>query len=354
MITMLQLRQYPSSWFLSLLLITSFQVYASGLETVPVVSADVPRVYRLDGVIEAVRKTTMSSQISSEVEEVFFDVDDYVEKGEVIVRLKEKQPAAELKQAEAALNEASVRQKEAKDEYERIKGVYEKKAVSKKAIDAAEAGMKAAQAKLEAARAGLEQAQEQFEYTRVRAPYSGIVTERHVEIGETAQPGKELISGISLEHLRVNVDVPQSMINAVRESESVSIESPHGEIIAVSSKTVFPYANPASHTFRVRLEFNGDGLKLFPGMFVKARFEIGRRNVLLLPTRSIVKRSELTAVYVRSAEGAISLRAIRRGRDLDDGNTIVLSGLQQGEQVAIDPIAAGVQIRQKQSITISQ
>lgn len=351
---MLQLRRYLSSMFLWLLLIAPFQVYASGLETVPVVSADVPRVYRLDGVIEAVRKSTMSSQISGEVEAVFFDVDDYVEKGEVIVRLKDKQPAAKLKQAEAALNEASVRLKEAKDEHERIKGVYEKKAVSKKAMDAAEAAMKAAQAKLEAARAGLEQAQEQLEYTRVRAPYSGIVTERHVEIGETAQPGKKLISGISLEHLRVNVDVPQNMINAVRESESVNIESPHGDVIEVSSKTVFPYAEPASHTFRVRLEFNGDGLKLFPGMFVKARFEIGQQHVLLLPTQAIIKRSELTAVYVRSPEGSISLRAIRRGRDLDDGNTIVLSGLQQGEQVAIDPIAAGAQSRLQQGSTLSK
>ncbi len=350
---MLQLHRYFSSWLLLLLIFAPVRLPASGLETVPVVSADVPRVYRLDGVIEAVRRTTMSAQISSEVEAILFDVDDYVEKGEVIVRLNEKQPAAKLKQAEAALDEASVRLQEAKDEHERVKGVYERKAVSKKAMDAAEAAMKAAQAKFEAARAGLEQAQEQFEYTRVRAPYSGIVTERHVEIGETAQPGKKLISGISLEHLRVNVDVPQNMINAMRDSDSVSIESPHGEIIPVSSKTVFPYADPASHTFRVRLEFNADGLKLFPGMFVKARFEIGRRQVLLVLTRSIVKRSELTAVYVRSAEGSISLRAIRRGHDLDDGNTIVLSGLQQGEQVAIDPIAAGAQLRQQQSTSLS-
>jgi RND family efflux transporter MFP subunit len=208
--------------------------------------------------------------------------------------------------------------------------------------------MKAAQAKYEAARAGLEQAQEQLEYTRVRAPYSGIVTERHIEIGETAQPGKKLVSGISLDHLRVNVDVPQSIINDVRESGSVTIESPGGDVIAVSDITVFPYAEPASHTFRVRLEFNGDGLKLFPGMFVKAVFEIGHRNVLVVPTRSIVRRSEVTAVYILSPEGHVSMRAIRKGRDLDDGHTIVLAGLQQGERVMSDPIAAGVQLKQQQ------
>jgi RND family efflux transporter MFP subunit len=336
-----------SSCLAVLSFLTSLQLFAAGLETVPVSAAEVPRVYRLDGVIEAVRQTTVSAQISGEIEAINFDVDDYVEKGDVIVHLKDKQPAAKLKQAEAELDEASARLKEASDEHTRVKGVYEKQAVSKKSMDAAEAAMKAAQAKYEAARAGLEQAKEQLEYTRVRAPYAGIVTERHVEIGETAQPGKKLLSGISLDHLRVNVDVPQNMINAVRESGSVAIESPDGDVIAVTDITVFPYAEPASHTFRVRLEFNGDGLKLFPGMFVKAVFEIGHRNVLVVPARSIVRRSEITAVYVQSPEGNIRMRAIRKGRDLADGNTVVLSGLQQGERVATDPIAAGTQLKQQ-------
>jgi RND family efflux transporter MFP subunit len=344
---MMHLRRYLPSCLVFLSLAASCPLAASRLETATVAVAEVPRVYRLDGVIEAVRKTTVSAQISGEVEAVFFDVDDYVEKDEVIIQLNDKQPAARLKQAEAELKEAAARLKEAKDEYERVKGVFKKQVVSKKAMDAAEAALKAAQAKYEAARAGKEQAQEQLEYTRIRAPYSGIVTERHVEVGETAQPGKQLVSGISLDHLRVNVDVPQNMINAVRESGAVAIETPGGEVIEVSRTTVFPYAEPASHTFRVRLEFNGDDLKLFPGMFVKAVFEIGQRGVLVVPTRSIVRRSEVTAVYVQMPEGNITMRAIRKGHDLADGNTIVLSGLEQGEQVAIDPVAAGMRLKQQ-------
>jgi RND family efflux transporter MFP subunit len=346
--TLMHARKYLSSSLLVVAVIIASRLWAEELDVITVEAADVPRVYRLDGVIEAVHKTTVSAQTSGEVEEVFFDVDDFVEKGEVIVRLNDKQPAARLKQAEAELKEAGARLKEATDEHARVKGVFEKQAVSKKSMDAAVAAMKAAQAKYEAAQAGLEQAQEQLEYTRVRAPYSGIVTERHVEIGETAQPGKKLLSGISLDHLRVNVDVPQSMINAVREAGAVTIETPNGEVIEVSDKTVFPYAEPASHTFRVRLEFNGDGMKLFPGMFVKAAFEIGHRQVLVVPTQSIVRRSEVTAVYVQSPQGHISMRAIRQGRDLADGNTIVLAGLQQGERVLADPLAAGMQLQQQQ------
>jgi len=348
-----QQRTYIASCLVFFLLMTSPRLFAADLETASVLSVQVPRVVRLDGVIEAARKTTVSAQISGEVEAVLFDVDDYVEKGEVLVRLKDRQPAARLKQANAELNEASARLTEAEDEYERVRGIYEKKVVSEKAMDAAEAAKKAAQAKFEAARAGLEQAQEQLEYTRVRAPYAGIVTERHIEVGETAQPGKNLISGLSLRHLRVNVDVPQNMINEVRGADAVNIETITGDLIAVSEKTVFPYAEPASHTFRVRLDFNGDDLGLFPGMFVKAVFEIGQRQVLVVPTRSIVRRSEVTAVYVRSAEGELGLRAIREGRHLADGNTIVLAGLQQGEQVVIDPIAAGVKLKQQRTSNLS-
>ena len=339
--------------FLSSLLVT-LQLHALELETAAVESVQAPRVYRLDGVIEAVRQTTVSAQISGQVEDVLFDVDDYVGRGEVVVRLNDTQPSARLRQAQAELKEASARLEEAQEEFERVKDVFEKQAVSKKAMDAAEAAKKAAQAKLEAARAGLEQAQEQLEYTRVRAPYPGIVTERHVEVGETAQPGKKLISGLSLEHLRVNVDVPQNMINEVRKAENVSIETAGGSLIPVSKKTVFPYAEPASHTFRVRLEFSPDSQGLFPGMFVKAVFEIGQQPVLVVPTASIVRRSELTAVYVLSADGKPGLRAIRKGRDLAEGNSIVLAGLQQGEQVIIDPVAASAELKQQHSSTRSQ
>ena len=340
---------YLRSLLSLLLFVTSLHftiaAHTSELETAVVSIEQSPRLYRLDGVVEAVQKTTVSAQISGQVEAILYDIDDYVEKGEVVIRLNDKQPAARLKQAEAALKEAQARLREAEAEHERIKDVFAKEAVSKKAMDAAEASLKAARAKHEAARAGLEQAQENLEYTRIRAPYSGIMTERLIEVGETAQPGQKLISGLSLEDLRINVDVPQSMINAVRDSEVVNIEAPDGSRVPVIKKTVFPYAEAASHTFRVRLDFNGKDVKLFPGMFVKAVFEVGQREVLVVPTTTIVRRSEVSAVYVISDQGKVSMRAIRKGQDLASGQTIVLAGLQQGERVAVDPIAAGQQLK---------
>ena len=344
---MMQLRATMTSSLFLLVLFLVAEPRAADLETAAVATREAPRIYRLDGVVEAVHRTTVSAQIGGQVEAILFDVDDYVEKDQVVVRLNDKQPAARLQQATAELDEAAARLEEAADEYERVKGVFEKKAVSKKSLDAAEAGFKAAQARLNSARAGMEQAREQYDYTRVRAPYSGIVTERHIQVGETAQPGIKLMSGLSLEKLRVNVDVPQNMIHSVRESSNISIETPNGERMPVTQKTVFPFAESASHTFRVRLDLEGDKLALFPGMFVKALFEVGRQAVLTVPTAAIVRRSEVTAVYVSTPEGILSMRAIRAGRRLDDGDTVVLAGLLEGERVALDPIAAGVQLKQQ-------
>ena len=80
---------------------------------------------------------------------------------------------------------------------------------------------------------------------------------------------------------------------------------------------------------------------LFPGMFVKASLVTGEKEVLLIPQQSIVYRSEVTAVYVVNDDGSISFRHIRIGRSSNDSR-IVLSGLNAGEKVALDPIQAGI------------
>ncbi|MES9959157.1 MAG: efflux RND transporter periplasmic adaptor subunit [Sedimenticola sp.] len=315
------------------------------LETALAESWETPREYRLDGVVEAVNQSTVSAQTQGQIEEVLFDVDDYVERGTLIVRLKDTEQRARLAQAEADLKAAAARFKEARNEHARIKGVFDKKLVSQSAMDKAGSALKSARARHDAAQAGLSQAQEQLEYTRVRAPYSGIVTHRHAEVGEMANPGKRLMSGISLDQLRVNVDVPQSLIPAVRKIGKASVQQPGNGYIPASKITIFPYAHHGSNTFKVRLDLPEGDLNMFPGMFVKTAFITGSRKQLLVPESAVVYRSEVTGVYVVSEDGGISLRHVRVGHPTDDGMVSVLSGLSEGERVALDPIAAGAQLK---------
>ena len=320
-------------------------VVAADLETAAVERREVPREYRLDGLVEATQQTTVSAQTSGQVEEVLFDVDDYVTKGQVIVRLKDTEHRARVAQAEASAEAAQARLTEARRDFERVKGVFAKDMASKADMDKATAALHSAEAQAEAAAATLEQAREQLTYTLVRAPYSGIVTERLIQIGETAQPGQRLMSGISLEQLRVIVDVPQNLIAQVRASGRARVQQPGNGWVAAEKITVFPYADPASNTFRVRLDLKPGTTNMFPGMLVKTAFVTGSGEELVVPARAVVHRSEVTGVYVVAPDGRVTLRHIRLGRDNQDGTYSVLSGLSVGERVALDPIAAGVLLK---------
>lgn len=304
----------------------------------------VPREYRLDGVVEAVNRTTVSAQTQGQVEEIFYDVDDYVTKDAVLARLKDTEHRTGVAQAAADLKSASAQLEQAREEHSRVKGLYAKKNVSDSAMDKATADLASAQASLEASSARLEQAQEQLEYTQIRAPYSGIVTHRHVEVGEVASPGQPVMSGISLEELRVIVDVPQSVIPAVRNDGTARIYVPDAPVIETQDITVFPFADMGSNTFKVRVDLPVNTRTLFPGMYVKTGFVMGEKQELSIPKDAVVYRSEVTAVYVVDGDNQVHFRQVRLGRDLGDA-FVVLSGLSEGEQVALDPIAAGVVLK---------
>ncbi|EHQ51602.1 RND family efflux transporter MFP subunit [Ectothiorhodospira sp. PHS-1] len=335
--------------FTGMLLIWAASALAApDLATVPATRHLLPAEQVFDGRVEAIQQATVSAQTSGRVMEVLYDVDDFVEAGSTIIRLRDTEQRARLDQAEAGLREAQARFNEARAEFERVQGIFERQLISRSEMDRATAGLEAARARLESARAARDGALEQLDHTQVRAPYAGIVTRRHVEVGESVSPGQPLLSGISLEFLRVTTEVPQRFINPVRRYQSARILLEDRSPVTVSQLTFFPYADPATAAFRVRAELPDRTPGLFPGMFVKVAFTVGERETLLVPASAVVQRSEVSAVYVVDDQGRISLRQVRTGRTEGDGQVAILAGLSEGEQVALDPVAAGVALKTRQ------
>jgi RND family efflux transporter MFP subunit len=297
-----------------------------------------PLERQLDGTIEAVNQGTVAAQTSGRVAEILYDVNDFVPAGAVVVRLRAAEQRAGMLQAQAALREATAREAEARAHHKRIADMYERKLVAKAALDEATANRDAAVARLAAARAALASAQEGVTYTEIRAPYAGIVTKRHVQVGETVSPGTLIMSGLSLQFLRVVVDVPQSIVEQVRRLKKAAVYV-SGQRIEATKLTVFPEATTPSNTFRSRLELPENAADLYPGMFVKVGFVIGEADRLLVPVSSLVERSEVTAVYVIDEGGQTSFRQVRPGHRFGD-KVEVLSGLVVGEHIALDPVAA--------------
>jgi RND family efflux transporter MFP subunit len=304
----------------------------------------------LDGVVEAVNQSTVSAQTAGRVEDIMVDVNDFVPQGAPIVRLRNIEQRAGLDQAQASLREAQARFLEAQAEYNRIRGVYEKQLVAKAQMDAATASLDAAKARLEAAQAGVAQARESLGYTTINAPYSGVVLQRHVQLGETVQPGKPLMTGFSLDELRVVANVPQRLIVPVRQYKQARVLPPNGGAgITAEKLTFFPYADPQSNVFKVRVYLPKKTDGLYPGMFVKTAFQVGEANRLTVPRQALAQRGEVSGVYV-VRDGKVSLRQVRPGRT--EGEVVeILAGLEPGEQVALDPIKAGVYLKDQQQRT---
>lgn len=310
--------------------------------SVAVEPARVSRETAFDGVIEAVNQSTVAAQTSGRVVDLPYDVGDYVEKDAVIVRFTEAEQRARVQALEAATAEAKARLVESQLAYERTRGVYEKKLIARADLDKAAADLDAARARAEAAQAELAEARESLAYTTIRAPYAGIVVARHVQLGEAVSPGKPIMTGLSLEHLRAIVEIPQQHIGPLRKHRKARLILPDGRSVEASELRIPPSADPATHTFRVLVTLPTGEHDVFPGTLVKVAFVSGEEERILIPADSVVRRGEVTGAYVVDDNGRVSLRYLRLGTPAADGRVPVLAGLVAGERVATDPIAAGI------------
>lgn len=289
----------------------------------------------LDAVVEAVNKATISAQTSGRVVKINADVDDAVSKGDILVEFRNKEQMASYNVAKAAFDEAQ-------SEFKRIEDIYSKQLVSKTALDKASARFKSAKARLD-------QANEAMENTIVRAPYSGIVVKRHIELGELAKPGQPLMTGISLEALRANIALPQDLVNIVRKQKKATAILKDGQRIAVSKITVSPYADTENHTFQMRAELPKGDYGIYPGMFIKIAIVSSIKQSLLVPASAVAMRSEVSAVYVKGDDKTLSFRQVRVGAFIAASNSYeILAGLDRNEKVMLDPVAAAAQLKSQE------
>lgn len=294
---------------------------------------------QLDGVIEALNQATVSAQTSGRVVELPVDVGDSVKKGDLILRLTAVEQKARAASAQAQFAEAQA-------QYTRMRDMLSKKLIAQADFDKAEAAFKTAQALRQ-------EADEGAANTAVYAPYSGLVVSRHIKLGETVAPGTPLLTGLSLEQLRVQVDVPQRHITALRQYRTARLALAEGKSLTSQDLRIPPSADANSHSFKVLVNLpagdlglpsGGSGLStgdlgLAPGTLVKIAFSLGQSQQLQVPRAAIAQRGELAGVYLITAQG-LDLRWVRLGSSSTAERVSVLAGLAPGDTIALDPVAA--------------
>jgi multidrug efflux system membrane fusion protein len=322
---------------------------APALATAPVTASGGADLSAFDGVVQALRQTVVAAQVPGAVVALDVKAGDTVRAGQVLLRLDARAAeqtaaagAAQVQAARAAMDAAT-------KDFERQQLLFRQNFISRAALDRAEAQYKATQAEAAAQLASAGAARTQSGFYVVKAPYDGVVSDVAVVLGDMAMPGRPLLTLHDPRLLRVSVAVPQQLAarlapgQALQVLQVVQVELPGlaGGRITPLKTQLLPAVDPATHTLELRLDLPADVRGAAPGMFARAWLPVAAAADarLYVPARAVVRRAELSAVYVIGSEGRPLLRQVRLGRVQGD-LVEVLAGVAAGEQVVLEPQAA--------------
>jgi RND family efflux transporter MFP subunit len=310
--------------------------------TLEVAIRELPRTIVAEGQVEAIRQTTLGAQIAGRIVALDVKAGDAVRAGQVLARIDPRTADQAVAAGRSQIAEAEANLANAKRKYERNRDLVAQKFVSQAALDQAEAEYKAAQAQLAAITANAGQALAAQSFTTITAPYAGVIGATLAELGDMAQPGRPLVTIFDPRELRVVATVPMAALATLKLDMPIRIEFPvlDRSVTAVRA-TVIPLADARTHTARIRLDLPA-GEKLLPGQFARARFVTGTTRVLAVPATALLRRGEVTAVYVVDRDGRPQLRQVRVGEGVGDAQVEILAGLSAGERIALNPIQAGM------------
>lgn len=320
---------------------------APALATAAVQSARAGGTTGYDGVVEAVRQTVIAAQVAGAVTALDVRAGDRVQAGQVLARLDARAADQNAAAGDAQVRAANASLDMAAKDFERQQQLFGKNYISQAALERAESQFKAAQAQVAAQRAQAGATRTQSGFFVVKAPYAGIVSDVPISLGDMAMPGRALLTLYDPLALRVSVAVPQSAQfdgGAVKVQVKVQFPGlPGAREWAVPSRvSLLPGADPGTHTQQLRLDLPAGLAGLSPGMFARVWLPVsgeGRDARLYAPVAAVVRRAEMTAVYVVDAAGRPVLRQVRLGAA--SGDVIeILSGVSASERVALDPQAA--------------
>lgn len=297
----------------------------------PVVLREVPLTLPAEAVIEATRQATVATQVAGRIVAVKVEAGDRVRAGQLLMQVDAREAGEQVAAARAQLAQAEAH-------FARTQNLYRQKFVSQAALDTAEAALKSARAQAGAAGAGASHAS-------VTAPLNGIVAARHAELGDLAMPGKPLLTVFEPKGLRAVASIPQFKLRDVQQATVARVEFPESRRWRDGTRIeILPTIDVQSHTATARV-YLPESDDVVPGMAVRVHFVVGRARKLTVPPQAILRRGEISAVYVVGKDKP-QLRQVRLGEAVADGEIEVLSGLAGGETIRLDPVKAGIELKQ--------
>jgi RND family efflux transporter MFP subunit len=310
-----------------------------------------PVAIQSTGTVRSRETAVVSAQVMGRIQQVLVHEGDNVRAGQTLVVLDDATLRAQVDQAQAGVKAAENAQAAAQTNsalaastLARYKQLESQKSVSPQEMDevsqraeAAAAGVEALRAQADAARAQESSARTMLGYTRLVAPFAGVVTARMADPGTMAAPGVALLQVDQAAALQLQATVDQSVIDVVHKGMKVkvAIEGGAPTSLAGTVAEIVPAADLSSHGFLVKIDLPPSN-QMRAGMYGTAEFPNGEKQAILIPRSTVVARGSLNCVYVLDDHDIAQLRSITLGAA--QGNFVeVLSGVSAGEKLVDAP-----------------
>ena len=321
------------------------------VSVLPVQRAEVPDWLKAVGTVRAAQTSQLASQMAGNIVEIRVHEGDRVRRGQVLAVIDDAQARAALDRAAAAESaagqEVAVSDSDltlAQSTLKRYQNLYDRKSVSPQEFDEVKARYQAALAHRDMTRAGqaqakaaLAQAHISFSYTRIVAPFDGVITEKRADLGTLASTGLPIFTVEGLGHYRLEATVNENDLHFVRMGVQVPVvvDALQNPDLKGKVEQIMPAADPGSRSFLVKVELPADA-QLRSGLFGRAQFSRGQRSSFVIPLTAVVERGQLQGIYVLDQNKVAGLRYVTLGKTSGPG-VEVLAGLQEGERFVAKP-----------------
>lgn len=290
------------------------------------------------GTIQSSRESNLSFKVPGTVDRIFVKVGDRVRKGKLLAQLDDRDYDLQVQQASSALKQAEVQLRNDKDTYERFNDLYVNQNVSKSDLEGVKAKYESTRYLVDGLKKQLEQAQRQLSYTRLTAPFDGIVSYTSTE-KEVVAAGTPIITLTSDRILEVVVPIPAQLITQIHEGDSVAVSS--SDVTSPGICTEIAYSTARTSTYPVTVTITDRDNRLRPGMEAEVTFTFNDGSgddYYLIPAHAVLSDSKGKYVFIAVPEEGDLARVERR--DVMTGDIVrdgirVSNGLKEGDRVIV-------------------
>jgi RND family efflux transporter MFP subunit len=312
----------------------------TGVTITAVTPVQTDEVYETSGTIRSDRTSIISSRVMGAVTSLHVREGEMVKAGQLLLTIDDRDAKERMNAASMALEAARQNRDLNEITWKRFSALFDQRSISTQEKDQIETKRNMANADFERAKAMAEEAKTFLAFTCIIAPDAGVVTKKQIDIGSMASPGMPLMIIEALGDAYAETAIDEGLSGRIKTGMPAEVTiNALGRHLNGKVRDILPDISPSSRSFIVKIGLPDKELK--SGLYVRVRIPVGKKEVLLIPPGSIIRKGQLTGVYVVDAKGVITYRLIREGLKSVQG-TEVLSGLHPHERIITGGIEKAV------------